>query len=118
VADTDYAAFTLELRLSAGPPPLLRLVAAGGGEGGAAFGGLDCPWPDLGSDAAPLGPVRLRMQRSLDRVRLERLEQGALVEPRPEPCDRPLPERVSLELVGTPGGTSRIERIEIRRSVE
>jgi hypothetical protein len=119
VADSEYAAFTLELRLAAGPAPLLRLVAARGGDDDAAFGGLECPWPDLsGGSADPLGVIRLRVQRSLDQVRLERLEQGAAVEPRPEPCRRSLPERVSIQLVGTPGGTSRIERIEIRRSVD
>lgn len=117
VADTEYAAFTLELSLSAGAPPLLRLVAARGAQNDAAFGGIDCPWPDV-EPGTPDTPVRLRVQRSLDDVRLDRLVDGVPVEPRPEPCRRALPERVRVQLVGTPAGTTRLTRIEIRRSVE
>ena len=120
IADTDYAAFTLELSLSSGPPPLLQLVGAGGEPVDAAFGGLDCPWPDDESapGAEPPAPLRLRVQRALDHVRLERLAGGVAVEPRPEPCQRSLPERVGIQLVGTPAGTTVLGRIEIRRSVE
>jgi hypothetical protein len=120
VADTDYAAFTLELSLSSGPPPLLQLVAANGAPVDAAFGGLDCPWPEEDGSSAPeaRGGARLRVERSLDRVRLERLLDGVPVEPRPEPCQRSLPERVGIQLVGTPAGTTTLARIEIRRSVE
>jgi hypothetical protein len=145
VADTDYAAFTLELSLASGPAPLIQLVAIDGDDD-AAFGGFDCPWPTLdssgelaagstvdagdgddpgeraseraGDRAAEPPPVRLRVERSLDRVRLERLEGGVAVEPRPEPCRRALPERVSIQLVGTPAGVTRLSRIEIRRSIE
>jgi hypothetical protein len=120
VADTDYAAFTLELSLSSGPPPLLQLVATNGAPADAAFGGLDCPWPEEDGGAAPepRPAARLRVERSLDRVRLERLLDGAPIEPRPEPCQRSLPERVGIQLVGTPAGTTHLARIEIRRSIE
>jgi hypothetical protein len=120
IADTDYAAFTLELGVSSGPPPLLSLVAADGAGADAAFGGLDCPWPeeDAANVAEPRSAVRLRVERSGDRVRLERLVNGLPVEPRPAPCQRSLPERVSIQLVGTPAGTTALTRIEIRRSVE
>lgn len=120
VADTDYADFTLELSLSSGPAPLLQLVAANGAPADAAFGGLDCPWPEADAEAAgeARAGARLRVERSLDRVRLERLVNGVPVEPRAEPCDRSLPERVGIQLVGTPAGTTTLARIEIRRSVE
>jgi hypothetical protein len=119
IADTDYAAFTLELNLSSGPPPLLSLVAASGAPADAAFGGLDCPWPeDTTAGSGATAPVRLRVERWLDGVRLERLVNGAPVEPRPEPCQRSLPERVGVQLVGTPAGTTVLSRIEIRRSLE
>jgi hypothetical protein len=120
VADTEYAAFTLELSLASGPPPLLQLVAANGEDGDAAFGGFECPWPAL--DASPDGgadaraPVRLRVERAMDQVRLERLEGSVAAEPRPEPCGRALPERVGIQLVGTPAGITRLTRIEIHRS--
>jgi hypothetical protein len=123
VSDTRYATFTLELSLAAGPPPLIQLVAADG-EGDASFGGLDCPWPAFpvpDEEAAPADPravVRLRVQRSLDQVRLERLDGTVAVEPRPEPCRRSLPERVGLQLVGTAAGVTRLSRIEIRRSLD
>jgi hypothetical protein len=123
VADTEYAAFTLELSLASGPPPLIQLVATDSDED-AAFGGFECPWPALdtrtanaaGAESLPL--VRLRVERSFDRVRLERLEGDVAVEPRPEPCVRSLPERVGVQLVGTPAGVTRLRRIEIRRSVD
>jgi len=120
IADTDYAAFTLELSLTGGPPPLLQLVAASGAPVDAAFGGLDCPWPDdeSASEPEPRTPVRLRVQRTVDQVRLERLVNGVALEPRGEPCRRALPERVGIQLVGTPAGTTVLGRIEIRRSVE
>ncbi|HTV18642.1 MAG TPA: hypothetical protein VMG12_08230 [Polyangiaceae bacterium] len=120
IADTDYAAFTLELSSSSGAPPLLQLVGASGEPVDAAFGGLDCPWPDDENEPAPdpRAPVRLRVQRDRDRVRLERLENGIALEPRPEPCQRSLPERVGIQLVGTPAGPTVLGRIEIRRSVD
>jgi hypothetical protein len=120
VADTDYAAFTLELSLRSGPPPLLQLVGANGAPADAAFGGLDCPWPEDGASIPPepRAATRLRVERSLDRVRLERLSDGVPLEPRPEPCQRSLPERVGIQLVGTPAGTTVLARIEIRRSIE
>jgi hypothetical protein len=124
VADTEYAAFTLELNLASGPAPLIQLVAVNGEDGEAAFGGFECPWPALDAsgdgvadgDAGAL--VRLRVQRSLDQVRLERLEGSVAAEPRPEPCRRSLPERVGIQLVGTPAGITRLSRIEIRRSID
>jgi hypothetical protein len=117
IADTEYAAFTLELRLSSGPPPLIQLVAVDGEDADAAFGGFDCPWPALDASAAG-AVVRLRVQRSLDVVRLERLAGNDPALPRPEPCQRSLPERVGIQLVGTPAGVTRLSRIEIRRSVD
>jgi hypothetical protein len=124
VSDTRYSTFTLELSLASGPPPLIQLVAADGEEGDASFGGLDCPWPAFPApdgDAALADPralVRLRVQRSLDQVRLERLDGGMAAEPRPEPCRRSLPEHVGIQLVGTAAGITRLSRIEIRRSVD
>jgi hypothetical protein len=103
---------------------LIQLVAADGEEGDASFGGLDCPWPAFPApdgDAALADPralVRLRVQRSLDQVRLERLDGTVAAEPRPEPCRRSLPEHVGLQLVGTAAGITRLSRIEIRRSVD
>jgi hypothetical protein len=38
-------------------------------------------------------------------------------EPAPAPCRRPLPERVRVELLGTPLGSTRLTRVEIRRSL-
>lgn len=120
IADTDYAEFTLELSLSSGPPPLLSLVTASGAPTDAALGGIDCPWPDEDPARAPTpdAPTRLRVERILDRVRLERLVDGLPIEPRPEPCQRSLPERVGIQLVGTPAGTTALARIEVRRSVD
>jgi hypothetical protein len=121
IADTDYATFTLELSLVAGPPPLIQLVAPNGDED-AAFGGFECPWPALDASTAAAGatpaPVRLRVERRLDGVRLEQLVGDVPDEPRPEPCRRALPERVGIQLVGTPGEVTRLGRIEIRRSID
>ena len=109
VADAEYAAFTLELALAEGPPPLIRLI--GGGNAAAVFGGLECPWP-AGASAA-----RLRLQRSLDQVRLERLD-GAGVSAAADACLGALPPRVSVQLLGTRDGVSRITRIEIARALD
>jgi hypothetical protein len=49
---------------------------------------------------------------------LERLVDGAALEPRPEPCTAALPERVAIQLVGTRDGVTRIARLEVRRSIE
>jgi hypothetical protein len=121
VADTDYANFTLELSLASGPPPLLKLVAAGTAlDASESFGGLECPWPDFEApDGQDLPSVmRLRVQRAADRVWLELAsnDPGALAPA--EPCQRSLPERVRVQLVGTPAGTTQITRVEIRRSIE
>lgn len=120
VADTDYADFTLELSLASGPPPLLRLVAPdGAADDAASFGGLQCPWPDVG--AAGTGsrePIRLRAERIADSVRLELVSAVSDPALRPPPCGRDLPERVGVQLVGTRGGTTRITRIDLRRSIE
>jgi hypothetical protein len=115
VADTTYADFTLELSLVSGPPPLLELVGAGEEDDGTLFGGIDCPWPELdaNADSASRGSLRLEVQRSEGRVRLSHGDAA-----RGEPCERVLPERVSLRLVGTPAGTSQLSRIEIRRAGE
>ncbi len=120
IADTDYADFTLELSLASGPPPLLKLVAGGSAvDASASFGGLECPWPELAAPAGDglAGPIRLRVQRAADRVWLELASDPEPLAP-PEPCQRSLPERVSVQLVGTPAGTTQITRVEIRRSVE
>ena len=116
IADTDYGNFTLDLTLAAGPAPLLRLAgtATAAGES-ASFGGLECAWPDFSAPEAS-GPVRLRVQRRGDFVSL--LLPGAeSPTPAPPPCRRPLPERVRIELLGTPLGTTRLTRVEIRRSL-
>ncbi len=120
VADTDYADFTLELSLASGPPPLLELFGTGvHADARASFGGLECPWPDFelpdGSNPATL--VRLRVQRAAGLVRLELSSNGKGNSQR-APCQRSLPERVGLRLVGTPGGTSQLTRIFVRRSAE
>jgi hypothetical protein len=118
IADTDYASFTLDLSLAAGPAPLLRLAGTGGAAGEtSSFGGLECAWPDFPETG---GPVRLRVQRKADAVSLLLLAAASAppgVAPIAEPCQRPLPERVRIELVGTPLGTTRLTRIEIRRSL-
>jgi hypothetical protein len=117
IADTDYASFTLDLTLAAGPAPLLRLAgtAAAAGES-AAFGGLECAWPDFEAPEVS-GPVRLRVQRRGDLVSLLLPSaEGADASP-PAPCRRTLPERVRVELLGTPLGTTRLTRVEIRRSL-
>lgn len=111
VADAEYADFRLELTLAEGPPPLVRLLGAG--SEAAAFGGLECPWPtDAGASA-----TRLSLRRTLDQVRLERLDA-------PDPavtgvtCQRPLPARVSVQLIGSRDGSSRLTRVEIARSAD
>jgi hypothetical protein len=122
IADTDYADFTLDLSLAAGPAPLLRLVGRGAAAGQASsFGGLECAWPDF-TPAAPdaaASAVRLRVQRSGDAVSLLWADAvaGAPTEPAPEPCRRPLPARVGIQLLGTPLGATRLTRIEVRRSL-
>jgi hypothetical protein len=117
IADTDYANFTLELTLAGGPAPLLRLAgtAAAAGES-ASFGGLECAWPDFGAPEAS-GPVRLRVQRRGDLVSLLLPGSDQPSTTVPAPCRRPLPERVRIELLGTPLGTTRLTRVEIRRSL-
>jgi len=117
IADTDYANFTLDLTLAAGPAPLLRLAgtATAAGES-ASFGGLECAWPDFGAPEAS-GPVRLRVQRRGDFVSLLLPSADGQSSTPPAPCRRPLPERVQIELLGTPLGTTRLTRIEIRRSL-
>jgi hypothetical protein len=114
VADTSYADFTLELVLVSGPPPLIELIGSGSEDNGAAFGGIDCPWPDVEPplDPASRSSVRLQVRRTQGRVRLALGEAGVAAG---EPCQRVLPERVSIRLVGTPAGTSRINRVELRR---
>lgn len=121
VADTEYADFTLELSLASGPPPLLRLVAPGSAaDDAASFGGLQCPWPDVSSAEAesPRAPLRLRAERVAGSVRLELVSDMAEPALRPPPCQRELPERVGVQLVGTRAGTTRITRLDLRRSVD
>lgn len=119
VMDTDYADFTLELSLAAGPPPLLRLVAPGSAaDDAASFGGLQCPWPDVSPAQSSGAPLRLRAERVADSVRLELVSDVAEPDLRPPPCQRDLPERVGIQLVGTRAGTTRITRIDVRRSVD
>ena len=120
IADTRYAAFSVELNLVEGPPPLIKLVGGDAPDDGAAFGGLECPWPEIEAPdpTDPRSAVRLRVQRVLDEVRLERLIDGAAVEPRPQPCAAALPERVGIQLLGTRDGVTRIGRLEVRRSLE
>jgi hypothetical protein len=121
VADTDYADFTLELTLASGPPPLLKLVGpAAALNAGTSLGGLDCPWPALTApaSASSAGALRLRVQRTGDRVRLEELDLEEPSPTRPEPCERSLPQRVRIALIGTPAGTTRLTRVEVRRAVE
>jgi hypothetical protein len=113
ITDTSYADFTLDLLLAEGPPPLLRLSGKGTAAGeSASFGGLECPWPELA--AGDSGPARLRVRRSGDELALLLLDEPA---PAP-PCQRTLPERVSIELAGTSLGISRLLRIEVRRSLD
>jgi hypothetical protein len=120
IADTDYADFTLELTLRAGPPPLLRLVGMGESDDGSgtSFGGLECPWPESALSAAL--PARLGVHRSGDEVRLqlEPATSAQQVAPNGAACRRALPERVSIQLVGTRAGATELSRIEIRRSVD
>jgi hypothetical protein len=121
ITDTDYADFTLDLTLASGPPPLLRLLAPRGAPStGSSFGGLECPWPELDKADALASPPRLRVERSGNSVRLERLAPSgdAAIEPRREPCQRALPERVRIELVGTPLDSTRLGRLDIRRSLD
>jgi hypothetical protein len=114
VADTSYADFSLELGLVSGPPPLIELVGAGSVDDGVAFGGIDCAWPDVEPSREPAAPggVRLQVRRTQGRVRLALGDTDVTAS---EPCQRVLPERVAIRLVGTPAGTSRINRVEIRR---
>jgi hypothetical protein len=118
IADADYADFNLELGLAEGPPPLIELVGAATTRDGASFGGIECPWPDLEQEQAGTAAVRLRVERALDQVRLELLGDAGPREPRPEPCSGNLPERVTVRLVGTRAGTTRLTRVEIRRSLD
>ncbi len=119
ITDTEYADFTLDLTLAEGPAPLLRLSGKGAAAGdGAAFGGLECPWPELPARAGE-SPARLRVRRSGGEVSL--LLAGSANEAASEllaPCRRSLPERVSIELAGTPLGITRLLRIEVRRSLD
>jgi hypothetical protein len=119
IADTDYASFTLDLSLAGGPAPLLRLTSAAAAGESASFGGLECAWPDFSAPEAS-GPVRLRVQRRGDALwlLLASAAQTTTSDALAAPCRRPLPERVRIELVGTPLGTTRLTRIEVRRSVE
>jgi len=110
VADAEYADFRLELTLAEGPPPLVRLLGAG--SEAAAFGGLECPWPTDGGASA----TRLSLRRALDQVRLERLD--AALPGASATCQRPLPARVSVQLIGSRDGASRLTRVEITRSAE
>jgi hypothetical protein len=119
VADTDYADFTLELSLASGPPPLLRLVAPGSAaDDAASFGGLQCPWPDLNPAESAAEPLRLRAERVGDSVRLQLSSEVAQPDVPPPACQRDLPERVAVQLVGTRAGTTRITRIDLRRSID
>ncbi|HVZ33534.1 MAG TPA: hypothetical protein VG963_13975, partial [Polyangiaceae bacterium] len=66
IVDTDYADFTLDLRLAAGPPPVLRLSGdVSTGSQSTSFGGLGCAWPDfdLPSRDVPGSARTLRVQR-------------------------------------------------------
>jgi len=122
IADTDYASFTLDLTLAAGPAPLLRLGGRGASAGeSTSFGGLECAWPDFAPPTPedPTSWVRLRVQRSADGVSLLLAGAPGAATPTPtEACRRSLPDRVSIELLGTPLGTTRLTRIEIRRSLD
>jgi hypothetical protein len=122
IADTDYASFTLDLSLASGPAPLLRLGGRGGSAGeSTSFGGLECAWPDFAAPSPedPTSWVRLRVQRSGDGVSLLLAGAPGAATPAPsEACRRSLPDRVSIELLGTPLGTTRLTRIEIRRSLD
>ncbi|MEY2931001.1 MAG: hypothetical protein RL033_1750 [Pseudomonadota bacterium] len=117
ITDTDYADFTLDLTLAEGPAPLLRLSGKGAAAGeSASFGGLECPWPEVATADGAAGPTRLRVQRAGDAVSLLLADATA---PGPSgPCRRTLPERVAIELAGTSLGTSRLLRIEVRRSLD
>jgi hypothetical protein len=116
IADTEYADFMLDLLLAEGPAPLLRLRGRGAAAGElAVFGGLECPWPEL-PPASDGRLTRLRVRRAGDELSLL-LADSATAEPA-APCERPLPERVSIELAGTFLGTSRLLRIEVRRALD
>jgi hypothetical protein len=117
IADTEYGNFTLDLTLAAGPAPLLRLAGTAAAAGdSASFGGLECAWPDFAAPEAT-GPVRLRVQRRGDDVSLLLPSAADPNIMPPAPCRRALPERVRIELLGTPLGTTRLTRVEIRRSL-
>jgi hypothetical protein len=116
IAETRYADLTLELTLSGGPAPLIRLVDpdedAAPGE---TFGGLECPWPSFEPPLADVTGDRaqLSVRRSGNRTWLSLQD----AEPT-EACERTLPERVLVQLIGPPTGVSQLTRIEIRRSLE
>ena len=110
VADAEYADFRLELTLAEGPPPLVRLLGAG--SEAAVFGGLECPWPADGGAST----TRLSLRRALDDVRLERLDADPAVAS--VTCQRPLPARVSVQLIGSRDGSSLLTRVEIARSAD
>jgi hypothetical protein len=125
IADTDYADFTLDLQLAAGPPPVLRLLGdVSTGSQSTSFGGLGCAWPDfdLPSRDVPDSTRTLRVERVLDDVVLSLASEAVGARgptPAPSaaaPCHRSLPERVQIEIAGTPLGTTELTRIEIRRS--
>jgi hypothetical protein len=120
IADTDYATFTLDLSLAAGPAPLVRLTSASEtARASVSLGGLECAWPDFDVPEAA-GPVRLRVRREGDAVWLL-LASAAETSPSAAlaaPCRRALPERVHIELLGMPLGTTRLTRVEVRRSLD
>jgi hypothetical protein len=112
VADTTYADVSLELWLAEGPAPLVRFEGLRGTQSESeTFGALDCPWPVF---QASEGEVRLEVARRGDRVRLRLAGSTEAT----VPCVRPLPERVEIQLVGTPLGTTRLTRIDVRRTLE
>jgi hypothetical protein len=117
VADTTYADVTLELTLAEGPAPLVRFEGLRGSQSESeAFGAFDCPWPLFAPPSAESGELRLGVERSADRVRLRVLDDASAADDAP-PCVRPLPERVEIQLVGTPLGTTRLTRIDIHRAL-
>jgi hypothetical protein len=116
IASTTYAALTLELTLAEGPAPLVRLAAPGAADDSEVFGTLDCPWPEFQPPTPGVAgsEVRLFLERRGERVRLRSSGSGEAS----EPCARALPERIHVQISGTPLGTTRLTRIELRRSVE
>lgn len=116
IADADYADFTLELTLESGPPPLLKLGELGAGDDtGTAFGGFECPWPESTPAQTGRGSnVLLSVRRANNELSLGVADEPASS----EPCQASLPERVNIQLIGTPLGTTRLRRIEVRRSTD